>query len=85
MPSSLHSDAYSAFRAILIAVRKDAGVTQVELAERLNRPQQFVSKYERGERRVDLIEFIAVCRALRVDPKDAFAAVLRRVPKAFDL
>lgn len=66
-------------------MRKDAGVTQVDLAARLGKPQQFVSKYERGDRRVDLVEFIAVCRALRVDPKDAFAAVLRRMPKTFDI
>lgn len=85
MPRSLFTDAYDAFRDTLVAVRKDAGVTQVELAARLGKPQQFVSKYERGDRRVDLVEFIAVCRALRVDPKDAFAAVLRRMPKSFDI
>jgi len=35
--------------------------------------------------RVDLVEFVAVCRALRVDPKEAFALVLRRLPKSFDI
>lgn len=85
MPRSVFTDAYAAFRDTLIAVRKDAGVTQIELAERLGKPQQFVSKYERGDRRVDLIEFVAVCRALRVDPKEAFALVLRRLPKSFDI
>jgi len=85
MPRSVFTDAYAAFRDTLVAVRKDAGVTQVELAERLGKPQQFVSKYERGDRRVDLIEFVAVCRALRVDPKEAFALVLRRLPKTFDI
>jgi transcriptional regulator with XRE-family HTH domain len=85
MPRSLFTDAYSAFRKTLIAVRKAAGVTQLELAERLGKPQQFVSKVELGDRRVDLVEFVAICRALRVDPKDAFAMVLRRIPKAFDI
>jgi len=85
MPRSVFTDAYTAFRDTLVAVRKDAGVTQIELAERLGKPQQFVSKYERGDRRVDLIEFVAVCRALRVDPKEAFALVLRRLPKSFDI
>lgn len=85
MPRSVFTDAYAAFRDTLVAVRKDAGVTQVELAERLGKPQQFVSKYERGDRRVDLIEFVAVCRALRVDPKEGFALVLRRLPKSFDI
>lgn len=85
MPRSVFTDAYTAFRDTLVAVRKDAGVTQVELAERLGKPQQFISKIENGDRRVDLVEFVAVCRALRIDPRDAFAAVLRRMPKAFDI
>lgn len=85
MPRSVFTDAYAAFREALVAARKSAGVTQVELAERLGKPQQFVSKIENGDRRVDLIEFVAICRALRVEPKDAFAAVLRRLPKSFDI
>ena len=85
MPRSVFTNAYEAFREALVAVRRDAGVTQVELAERLGKPQQFVSKYELGDRRVDLVEFFAICRALRVDPKDTFAVVLRRMPKAFDI
>jgi transcriptional regulator with XRE-family HTH domain len=85
MPRSVFTDAYAAFRDTLVAIRRDAGVTQVELAERLGKPQQFVSKYERGDRRADLIEFVAVCRALKVDPKEAFALVLRRLPKSFDI
>ncbi|MFN3465091.1 MAG: helix-turn-helix domain-containing protein [Terricaulis sp.] len=85
MPRSVFTDAYAAFRDTLVAVRKDAGVTQVELAERLGKPQQFISKIENGDRRVDLVEFVAVCRALRINPKDAFAAVLGRMPKAFDI
>lgn len=85
MPRSFFTDAYAAFRDALVAARKDAGVTQVELAARLKKPQQFVSKFERGERRLDLVEFVAICRALRLDPKDAFTAVLRRLPKSFDI
>ena len=49
-------------------LRKAAGLTQAELAQRLNRPQSFVSKYERGERRLDVIEFGEVATALSVDP-----------------
>lgn len=45
-----------------------AGITQVGLAERLGRPQSFVSKYERGERRLDVIELCEVCHALGIDP-----------------
>lgn len=48
--------------------RKDAGLTQVELANKLSRPQSFVSKVERGERRLDVVEFFEVSRAIGFDP-----------------
>ena len=43
-----------------------AGLRQVDLAERLDRPQSFVSNYERGQRRLDLVELDAICTALGV-------------------
>jgi len=42
------------------------GVTQIELASLLNKPQSFVSKYETGERRIDVIELIDICKELKV-------------------
>lgn len=70
MTKSVFSDKYDRFRQRLIEARKQAGLTQVELSERLSRPQSFVSKYERGERRLDVIEFFEVARAMGVDPLD---------------
>ena len=64
---SLHSRNYEIFRAELKRLRKNARITQVELAKRLNQPQTYISKCERGERRVDMIEVRDICRALRVD------------------
>lgn len=61
-------DDYAKLREQFIQARKSAGLTQVDLADRLGRPQSFVSKYERGERRLDVIEFCEVCRALGVNP-----------------
>ncbi|MGH9715631.1 MAG: helix-turn-helix domain-containing protein [Candidatus Acidiferrales bacterium] len=55
-------------RDLLAEARKAANLTQAELAERLNRPQSFVSKYERGERRLDVVEFGEVARAIGLDP-----------------
>ncbi len=49
---------------VLKAVRSEAGLTQAELARRLGVPQSFVSKYENGERRLDLLEARKVCHAL---------------------
>ena len=51
---------------LLRDVRKEAGLRQVDLAERLGRPQSFVSKYESGERRLDLLEIEELCRALGI-------------------
>lgn len=53
---------------LLVRARKDAGLTQADLGKRLGQRQTFVSKFELGERRLDVAEFIAVCRALEVDP-----------------
>jgi transcriptional regulator with XRE-family HTH domain len=52
----------------LIQARKRAGLTQRDVANLLERPQSFVSKYESGERRLDVIEFIEVAEALKVLP-----------------
>ncbi len=68
MPRSVFSHAYNTFRELLIEARRSQNLTQAELAERLDRPQSFVSKYERGERRLDVVEFIEVADALKLDP-----------------
>jgi transcriptional regulator with XRE-family HTH domain len=48
---------------LLKQVRTDAGLRQVDLAKKLHQPQSFVSKYESGERRLDLLELNQVCKA----------------------
>ena len=68
MPSSIHTREYDRFRALLIDLRKKAGLSQAELAKRLAKPQSFVSKFERGERRLDVIEFKSVAEAIGLDP-----------------
>nr|WP_202604611.1 helix-turn-helix transcriptional regulator [Pseudomonas syringae] len=53
---------------LLLEARSAAGITQKELAARLGRPQSFVSKTENAERRLDVIEFMDVCRGIGADP-----------------
>src|SRR5260370_10896464 len=65
---SVHSPDQAAFCELMIGARKAAGLTQHALARRLNKPQSFVAKYEGGERRLDVVEFITIARALEVDP-----------------
>ena len=64
---SVFTDEYEAFLRRLVSARIEAGLTQQELANRINRPQSFVSKYERRERRLDVLEFISVCHVLNAD------------------
>jgi transcriptional regulator with XRE-family HTH domain len=68
MPGSLHDQRYAAFVQGLRKQRVQAGITQAELADRLRRPQSFVSKVERRERRLDVVEFDDWARALGVEP-----------------
>jgi transcriptional regulator with XRE-family HTH domain len=52
---------------MLIAARKAAGMTQMDLAVKLGRNQSYVSKFERGERRLDIVEFLEVAEVLEID------------------
>lgn len=76
LTKSLHSPEYAALREMLVAARRKARLTQQEVARRLKRPQSFVAKYEGGERRLDLIEFIEVSKVLQSDPVKLLRALL---------
>jgi transcriptional regulator with XRE-family HTH domain len=67
MPKSIHTDKYSRFCDLLIKYRNDKGLTQTQLAEKLGKPQSFVSKYEIGERRLDFIEVLELAEILQFD------------------
>jgi transcriptional regulator with XRE-family HTH domain len=69
---------YDLFRKLLIEARLKAGLTQTDLAEKLGRLQSYVSKFERGARRLDVIEFLDIARALRADPHAIIRALERR-------
>ena len=73
---SVHSADQAAFCALMIAARKAAGLTQQAVALRLKRPQSFVAKYEGGERRLDVVEFVLIARALGADPLKLMAILL---------
>lgn len=64
----MRNEQYKRFRELLVEARKGANLTQAALSKRLGRPQSFVSKYERGERRLDVVEFAEVARAIGLDP-----------------
>ncbi|MBK8509696.1 MAG: helix-turn-helix transcriptional regulator [Candidatus Competibacteraceae bacterium] len=78
MAKSLHTPEYEHFRALLVSAREKAGLTQTEVSAKLERPQSFVAKYEGGERRLDLVEFVQVCAALDIDPHAILRAMQRK-------
>lgn len=79
MSSSLHSSHYQAFRDLLIEARERAGLTQVQVAKLLEKPQSFVSKYERGERRLDFTEFMEISAHLNIDVQKFIKAYKTKV------
>lgn len=64
---TIHDKSYQVLVDYLRQARQDAGVTQTDLASLLGTPQSYVSKYERLERRLDVIELRAICQALGLD------------------
>lgn len=58
---------YSVLQQLLRQIRIEAGLRQVDLAERLKKPQSFVSKYESGERRLDIVEVRHICENIGID------------------
>ncbi|MBL8122635.1 MAG: helix-turn-helix transcriptional regulator [Blastocatellia bacterium] len=64
MEKSIYTKEYSLFLEQLRKAREEKGLTQTDVAERLGQTQSFVSKVERGERRLDIVELRAFCLAL---------------------
>jgi transcriptional regulator with XRE-family HTH domain len=73
---SLRSPQHQELLRLLIDARERANLTQQELASRLRRHQSFVAKYEGGERRLEVIEFVQICRAMGVKAEQ----LLRKLP-----
>lgn len=67
MKKNLHTHRQRILLDLLLKIRKDAGLRQDDVAERLGRPQSFVSKYESEERRLDILELYDVCEALGLE------------------
>ena len=68
MSKTIHSERHHRFRALLVQERKAHGLTQTQVAERLGKPPSYVAKYELGERRLDVLEYLDVATAIGFDP-----------------
>ena len=69
MKKSVYASQYRILRDLLVKAREKSGATQHQIAKKLARPQSYVSKYESGERYLDVVEFIQVCEALGINPE----------------
>jgi len=78
------SPSYATAINLIIAARTQAGLSQRDLAERLGKPRSFVSKLESRERRLDIVEFIAVTRALGLDPATTAGQIADALPSQLD-
>lgn len=65
---SIHTERYVRFLSVMTDARLQLGLSQRQLARLLKKPQSYVSKYERRERRLDVIEFMDLCKVLKLDP-----------------
>lgn len=79
---SLHTSRTQELRRRLRDAREQLGMTQVDLAKRLTKPQSFVSKFETGERRLDVIEYLEVCEAMTIDAVELLRGVQSSAPAA---
>ena len=77
MPNPIHSLSYRIFRQMLVESRLSKGMLQQEIAEKLGKHQSYISKYERGERRLDFTEFVAVADILAINIAE-FTELYRR-------
>ena len=85
MRRSLHSQGYASAVEVLVDGRHKAGLTQRALAEKLGKPRSFVSKIETGERRIDIVELVAIARALGVPELDIIRAIIARLPRRIEI
>lgn len=81
MPGSLGSSRYNTFIQLMIKARQEVKLTQQQVADHLNKPQSYVAKYERGERRLDIIEFLDLADVLNIDESETLEQ-LKALPKS---
>jgi transcriptional regulator with XRE-family HTH domain len=84
MRKTLRSQDQRLFLDLLRAARKNADLTQEALAAKLRRPQSFVAKYENGERRIDVVEFVDLAREINADPVALLRAFIEGRGRAKD-
>ena len=84
MEKSIYAKEYRVLLKLLRETRKAAGLTQIEVSKRLGETQTFVSKCERGERRIDLLEWLQFCKAMETEPEEFLKTLKSRLLTSVD-
>ncbi len=85
MPKSAFTEAHQIVVDTLAKGRKEAGIHQADLAAKLGKDQSFVSNIERGQRRVDVIEFFAICKAINKSPVQTYEEIVSQFPEEISI
>ena len=85
MPKTIFGGAHRHLVSVLVEARRRSGLTQWDLAKRLGKDQSFVSLVEGGQRRVDVIEFFAIARALGEEPVALFTELAAALPTEIEM
>lgn len=81
LAGTVHTEAYAQLLKSLVEARYEAGQSQAQLAKKLGKPASFVGKYELGERRLDVIEFLVILKALDRKSDDLIGVLERMLPE----
>lgn len=74
---TIYNPSYQSLIEYLIELRKQQGLTQANLAQKLDKPQSYVAKIEGCERKLDVLEFVEICQALQVKASQVLASIER--------
>lgn len=78
-PNPVFTDEYAAIRELVVDARRGAGLSQRELAARIDKCASHVAMIERGQRRMDTLELFIIAKALGREPSDLFAELVERL------
>ena len=85
MPKTVFSGAHEHLVELLVRARRKAGLTQTQLAELIGKDQKFISLIERGQRRVDVLEFYALATAMGLEPVRLYGELVRKLPAKVEI
>ena len=70
MVKTIYQESYKAFIKELVLARKASGLTQMQVAEKLSKPQSYIAKVEGADRKLDVMEFVELCEVIHQDPSE---------------